>query len=432
MVWLPSNLSSARKDAESEPQRSDNISQKEANEASSPKRGRTASNSSRAADDSDESLGFDEDGFASLSIVDRLKSQLDDAIAYGVDETTAILYPTELMWLCALPGECKAMDETHSILIGALRNFRQIEDVREYAQYLVSLDPSIANKEEDDAEDDASAASPAVDDELYKEAMRLQQEQAARAEEEQQPSNAAAAATAIAAGSESEVASPQSSNQQSSDQGTGSDDLAILDDFDPEAILKGFRGNSDMAGNGFGPFSSNTQPDRSDYFTMPPGALVLLKGNENAGGKGGMELQVQEAKHPRMRSRRADRDQMQDRWMFSCARRTRARIERVLRVTVWALAEVVVSGIDSTTPLDSILWAFGRVFRSSNDQAAIVSALHALSILCEGDKDTLKKVMQHKLAKAMVGFLTSPPLICKPALRCVGNVVCAETGVDFT
>lgn len=73
-----------------------------------------------------------------------------------------------------------------------------------------------------------------------------------------------------------------------------------------------------------------------------------------------------------------------------------------------------------------------QVFSYCQDEEVLESTLHGLSLLCEGDKETLRRVMQHRLASSMAKYLKASPELCKPALRCVGNVVCAETGVDYT
>jgi len=125
-------------------------------------------------------------------------------------------------------------------------------------------------------------------------------------------------------------------------------------------------------------------------------------------------------------------DQMRDRWVFSAARRTRARALDVIRQLSWAQAEMCGASLPDKSSLDSVLLSMRNVFANIKDEVVVESTLHGLSLLCEGDKDTLKRVMQHQLAPVMSSFLLGSPELCKPALRCVGNVVCAETGIDYT
>lgn len=79
----------------------------------------------------------------SASMTAVLRRQLDFACGSDADAAAnSHRYPTELMWLCALPGECQAIDHAHKFLMDSLRDLNpsDIEDIVKLSSTLGGLD----------------------------------------------------------------------------------------------------------------------------------------------------------------------------------------------------------------------------------------------------------------------------------------------------
>lgn len=58
----------------------------------------------------------------SAQLLARLAKQLDRSCSSDLhDDVSQEGFPTELMWLCAMPGECSVIDDAHRFLMQALK-----------------------------------------------------------------------------------------------------------------------------------------------------------------------------------------------------------------------------------------------------------------------------------------------------------------------
>jgi len=122
-------------------------------------------------------------------------------------------------------------------------------------------------------------------------------------------------------------------------------------------------------------------------------------------------------------------------WTVNFAVCFRATNLAILRVGAWALANLCdgqpapKSAFDLTLVLTELV-----IMLYTTDNEVLTHTCWALSHLCEGQTiQAVAAVVAAGVCPRLVAFLAYPVLEVKqPALRCIGNIVCADAEHDFT
>lgn len=103
-----------------------------------------------------------------------------------------------------------------------------------------------------------------------------------------------------------------------------------------------------------------------------------------------------------------------------------------LRVATWALSNLCDGQPRPMLQVDSIIPVLAAALRCL-DTEVLCHVCWVLSHLCDGPGAHIQAVVAANVCRHLVGLLTHPSWrVIKPALRAVGNIVCAEADVDYT
>jgi importin subunit alpha-6/7 len=107
---------------------------------------------------------------------------------------------------------------------------------------------------------------------------------------------------------------------------------------------------------------------------------------------------------------------------------------RLLRVSVWCVSNLCDGpSMLPTFPAKSVIGAMIQALGSSTDADVISHACWALSHLCDGPSPHVQSVVDADVCEALTVLLSHRSWrVVKPALRTIGNIVCAEDEVDYT
>lgn len=103
-----------------------------------------------------------------------------------------------------------------------------------------------------------------------------------------------------------------------------------------------------------------------------------------------------------------------------------------LRVATWALSNLCDGQPRPMLQVDSMIPVLAAALRCL-DTEVLCHVCWVLSHLCDGPGAHIQAVVAANVCRHLVGLLTHPSWrVIKPALRTVGNIVCAEADVDYT
>lgn len=99
----------------------------------------------------------------------------------------------------------------------------------------------------------------------------------------------------------------------------------------------------------------------------------------------------------------------------------------LLKIASWTLSNLCDGQPRPVLDVDPILIRTRRIFRFSKDDEVLSHVCWALSHMCDGSSLCIDKVVKSGVCKNLVQLLTHKAWrVVKPALRAVGNIVCAE------
>ena len=107
---------------------------------------------------------------------------------------------------------------------------------------------------------------------------------------------------------------------------------------------------------------------------------------------------------------------------------------RLLRVSVWCVSNLCDGpSMLPSFPAKSVISAMIKALSAGTDAEIISHTCWALSHLCDGPSPHVQAVVEANVCKSLTALLTHRSWrVVKPALRTIGNIVCAEDDVDYT
>ncbi len=111
-----------------------------------------------------------------------------------------------------------------------------------------------------------------------------------------------------------------------------------------------------------------------------------------------------------------------------------ARNMRLLRVSVWCVSNLCDGpSMLPSFPAKSVISAMIQALAAGTDAEVISHTCWALSHLCDGPSPHVQAVVDANVCSALTELLSHRSWrVVKPALRTIGNIVCAEDELDYT
>lgn len=162
---------------------------------------------------------------------------------------------------------------------------------------------------------------------------------------------------------------------------------------------------------------------------------VWVLGNLSGEGSSTRDLVIQAGALPALVKliRRKDRGQQQQQQQENSLEKTEEPKQSLLRILTWTLSNLCDGQPRPVFNIQLVLPELEHMLESTEDSEILSHVCWALSHLCDGPSTHIQAVVKSNVCRRLVELLQHRAWrVTKPALRAIGNIVCAEDDHDYT